>query len=167
MYTALRNKFGFAAVLLLALHADLMAGPKTVEGFDKTSWKQLLTQTSSPAIVVFSSVTCTHCPGTIDRIAAALLAAQSNTRLMVVSIDSDDTTALLQDPHLASASRLYVFNGSAQALQYAVNPDWRGMTPYIAYLDGRRSVRFVLGEPQEAVLREWVAAGRMAAGRRQ
>jgi hypothetical protein len=160
MFIALRNKYRVAAVMLLALQANVIAAPGSVENFEKNSWQQLLRQTASPTIVVFSSVTCTHCPGAINRIAAGLSAARSRTRLFVVSIDSEDDAALLQDPHLASVSRLFAFNGSAQALQYAVNPGWRGMTPYIAYLDGKRGVRFVLGEPKEAVLREWLAAGR-------
>lgn len=160
MFIALRNKYSAAAVILLALHAGVMAAPAVVESFDKTSWQQLLKQTTTPSIVVFSSVTCTHCPGAIDRIAASLSAARSGTRLFVVSMDSDDDAALLHDPHMASVNRVFAFNGSMQALQYAVNPGWRGMTPYIAYLDGKRGVRFVLGEPKEAVLREWIAAGR-------
>ncbi len=160
MFTASRNKYLAAAVMLLALHAGVMAAPAAVENFDKTSWQQLRKQTTSPSIVVFSSVTCTHCPGAIDRIAAALSAARSGTRLIVVSMDSEDDAVLLHDPHLASVSRVFAFNGSAQALQYSVNPGWRGMTPYIAYLDGKRGVRFVLGEPKDETLREWLAAGR-------
>lgn len=160
MFIALRNKYWAAVAMLLALHTGVMAAPAAVESFDKSSWQQLLKQTNSPTIVVFSSVTCTHCPGAIDRIAGGLSAARSGTRLIVVSIDSEDDASLLLDPHLASVSRVFAFNGSTQALQYAVNPGWRGMTPYIAYLDGKRSVRFVLGEPKEAVLREWIAAGR-------
>lgn len=160
MFIALRNKYQVAAVMLLTLHTGVMAAPKTVENFDKSSWQQLLKQTTAPSIVVFSSVTCTHCPGAIDRIAAGLAAARADARLIVVSIDSEDDAALLHDPHLASVSRLFAFNGSVQALQYAVNPEWHGMTPYIAYLDGKRGVRFVLGEPTKAVLREWIAADR-------
>lgn len=160
MFIALRNNYLAAVFTLLALHAGVMAAPAAVENFDKSSWQQLLKQTTSPSIVVFSSVTCTHCPGAIDRIAAGLSAARSGTRLIVVSIDSEDDAALLREPHLANVSRVFAFNGSTQALQYSVNPGWRGMTPYIAYLDGKRSVRFVLGEPKEAVLREWISAGR-------
>ncbi len=160
MFIALRNKYKVVAVMLLALHAGVMAAPAAVENFDKSSWQLLLKQTASPLIVVFSSVTCTHCPGAIDRIAAGLSAARSGTRLIVVSIDSEDDAALLREPHLTSVSRVFAFNGSTQALQYSVNPGWRGMTPYIAYLEGKGGVRFVLGEPKVAVLREWIAAGR-------
>jgi len=48
--------------------------------------------------------------------------------------------------------------GSTPALQYAVNPEWRGMTPYIAYTAGQGDAKFVLGEPKEAVLAEWLRA---------
>ena len=43
----------------------------------------------------------------------------------------------------------------ADALR-AVNPDWRGMTPYIAYVDGKGGARCVLGEPDERTLAIWL-----------
>jgi hypothetical protein len=160
MYTTLFNKcMSMAALLLMTGHAAL-AAPKTVEPFDQTTWRRLVAESASPAIVVFSSVTCSHCPGTIDKISAQLAAAQSRTRLMIVSIDSEEDEALLRDPHYASASRVFAFNGAMQPLQYAVNPDWRGMTPYVAYLDGKKGVRFTTGEPRASVLREWLGARR-------
>jgi hypothetical protein len=55
---------------------------------------------------------------------------------------------------------LFAFRGRAQPLQYAVNPDWRGMTPYIAYVDGKGGVRFVLGEPDERTLAIWLKGKR-------
>ena len=77
-----------------------------------------------------------------------------------MSTDSEDDDALLRDPHYASASRVFAFNGASQALQYAVNPQWRGMTPYVVFLDGKKGVRFMTGEPRESVLREWLAGRR-------
>ena len=163
MSITLLNKFKLFFILLfiltLTMSEALMAAPKSVEAFDKTSWNKLVKENARPAIVVFSSVTCTHCPGAIDKIATRLAAAKSRTQLLIVSMDSEDDETLLRDPHYAPAARLFTFNGSAQALQYAVNPDWRGMTPYIAYLDGKRGVRFVMGEPRESVLRAWLKGG--------
>ena len=89
-------------------------------------------------------------------VAAKRKAAVSRTRLVVVSIDADDDAALLADPHYAPADRLFAFRGNPQALQFAVNPDWRGMTPYVAYVDGKGGVRFVLGEPDDRTLAVWL-----------
>jgi hypothetical protein len=160
MYITLPNKFKLSLALLIAISGAAVAAPQSVEAFDKTTWNTLVNDSARPSIVVFSSVTCTHCPGAINKIAARLAAAKSHTQLLIVSMDSEDDEALLHDPHYASAARLFAFNGSAQALQYGVNPGWRGMTPYIAYLDGKRGVNFVAGEPKEALLRAWSAAGR-------
>lgn len=160
MCITLPNKFKLSLALLMATSGTVLAAPKSVEAFDKTSWHKLVNDSARPSIVVFSSVTCTHCPGAIDKIAARLAAAKSRTQLLIVSMDSEDDEALLHDPHYTSAARLFAFNGSAQALQFGVNPDWRGMTPYVAYLDGKRGVRFVLGEPRESLLREWLTGGR-------
>ncbi len=141
---------------LLALACTVgMAAPASVESFDKSSWP-VMVRGDVPTIVMFTSVSCTHCPGAIARIAAKRKAAASRTRLVVVSIDADDDAALLADPHYAPADRLYAFRGSSPALQFSVNPDWRGMTPYVAYLGGNGDVKFVLGEPKDAVLSAWL-----------
>ena len=107
-------------------------------------------------MIVFSSVSCTHCPGAIERLAARRAASQSATRLYVVLMDSEDDVAALSSPHHRLADRLFTFRGRAQPIQYAVNPDWRGMTPYIAYVDGKGGARFVLGEPDERTLALWL-----------
>ena len=146
-----------AAALLLPGVGPATAAPATVENFDKASWGRLLAQEKRPAIVVFSSVTCTHCPGAIARLGAKRAAASSATRLYVVSMDGEDDAALLRDPHYAPADRLFAFRGNPQALQFAVNPDWRGMTPYVAFIDGKGRASFVLGEPKDKALAGWLA----------
>lgn len=147
-----------AALLSLASCA-VGAAPAAVESFDKSSWPALL-RSELPTIVMFSSVSCTHCPGALARLAAKRRAAASRTRLVVVSVDADDESPLIADPHYAPADRLMMFRGSTPALLYSVNPDWRGMTPYLAYLNGRGEVSFVLGEPKDSVLSAWLKASK-------
>ena len=148
--------FNYAISLLMLLCAQVFAAPTEVETFDKTTWLALLSGKQQPAMIVFSSVSCTHCPGAIERLAARRAASQSATRLYVVLMDSEDDVAALSSPHHRLADRLFAFRGRAQPLQYAVNPDWRGMTPYIAYIDGKGGARFVLGEPDERTLALWL-----------
>ncbi len=148
-----------ASLLALAAGGGA-AAPAAVEPFDKSSWPALLAPASRPAIVVFTSVGCTHCPGAIKRLAAQRTAANPRVTLVVVSMDSDDDAALLRDPHYAPADRLLSFRGHPQALQYSVNPGWRGMTPYVAFVDGKGGVKFVLGEPKASVSAEWLKAVR-------
>lgn len=147
-----------ASLLALASFAS-SAAPVAVEPFDKSSWPALL-RSGTPAIVMFTSVGCTHCPGAIARLAAKRSAAASRTRLLVVSIDAEDEAALRADPHYAPADRLFMFRGSSPALQFSVNPNWRGMTPYVAYLGGKGDVKFVLGEPKESMLSDWLKASK-------
>ncbi len=147
-----------ASLLALAASAS-QAAPAVVEPFDKTSWS-VLTRGGAAAIVVFTSVSCTHCPGAIARLAAKRKAVASRTRLYVVSVDAEDESALLADPHYAPADRLFIFRGSTPALQFSVNPDWRGMTPYVAYTGGRGDAKFVLGEPRDALLSDWLKAAK-------
>ncbi len=148
-----------AAMTALAASAAF-AAPAAVETFDKATWPALVRTAKQPTIVVFTSVTCTHCPGAIANLAKQRAQFSTGGRsavpLLVVSIDADDDAILLRDAHYAPADRLLAFRGSMQALQYAVNPEWRGMTPYVAFIDGRGAARFVLGEPKPAVLQGWL-----------
>ena len=149
----------FASLLALAA-GSAVAAPTAVEPFDKASWPALVSGKARPAIVVFTSVSCTHCPGAIARLAAKRTAVNPQVKMVVVSMDSEDDAALLRDPHYAPADRLLSFRGHPQALQYSVNPGWRGMTPYVAFVDGKGGVKFVLGEPKESVTAEWLRAVR-------
>ncbi|CAM8654291.1 hypothetical protein MCEGEM3_00104 [Oxalobacteraceae bacterium] len=148
--------FNYAIGLLMLLCTQVFAAPTEVETFDKTTWPALLSHHRQSAMIVFSSVSCTHCPGAIERLAARRAASQSATRLYVVLMDSEDDIAALSSPHHRLADRLFAFRSRAQPIQYAVNPDWRGMTPYIALVDGKGGARFVLGEPDERTLAIWL-----------
>lgn len=149
-----------AALAATAAANVAMAAPTAVESFDKATWPALVRNAKQPAIVVFTSVTCTHCPGAIASLAKQRAAKGSPVPLLVVSMDADDEASLLRDAHYAPADRLFAFRGNPQALQFAVNPEWRGMTPYVAYVDGKGGAKFVLGEPRAAVLEGWLKAGR-------
>ena len=144
------------ASLLLVLMQSSFAAPSLVEPFDQTTWRSLISKQQQPALVIFTSVTCIHCPAAIKRLATKRSAIASQIPLVVVSMDAESNAALLQDPHYASADRLFLFRGRSQALQFSVNPEWRGMTPYVGFIDIRGGVRFSLGEPRDALLSEWL-----------
>jgi hypothetical protein len=148
--------FKYVISFSMLLCSQVFAAPTTVETFDKSTWLILLSQHPQSAMIVFSSVSCTHCPGAIERLAARRAVSQSATRLYVVLMDSEDDVAALSSSHHRLADRLFAFRGRVQPIQYAVNPDWRGMTPYIAYVDGKGGARFVLGEPDEKTLAIWL-----------
>ncbi len=149
-----------AALAATAATNVAVSAPAAVEAFDKATWPALVRNAKQPAIVVFTSVTCTHCPGAIASLAKQRAAKGSQVPLLVVSMDADDDASLLRDTHYAPADRLFAFRGNPQALQFAVNLEWRGMTPYVAYVDGKGGAKFVLGEPRKKVLEEWLRVGR-------
>jgi hypothetical protein len=61
---------------------------------------------------------------------------------------------------ILGASRLFVFKGQAAALQYAVNPNWRGITPYVALFPQAGDVKLVLGNPSAQDFEGWLTAGK-------
>ena len=146
-----------ASLLFGLVHFGCVAA-QSVEPFSQTTWQLLTVKSKQPALVLFTSVTCVHCPGAIARLAIKRRSIGTQIPLYVVSIDAESSAALLDDAHYAPADRLFLFAGRAQALQFSVNPEWRGMTPYVAFIDGRGGVRFALGEPGDAVWSEWIKA---------
>lgn len=154
------KRFNHLTALLLALSAAaVQASPQKIEAFDAQSWQHFQSELPRPSAVVFSSTDCTHCPGTIASIAQQLKQRKMPIPLIVVVMDGDQQPGLLQDPHYRPASRLFVFKGQSAALQYAVNPKWRGITPYVALLPQAGDVKLVLGNPSAQDIGNWLAAG--------
>jgi hypothetical protein len=147
------------SVLLVA--AALMpahAAPRTVEVFDRPAWPALQAGLTAPAIVVFTATYCAHCPAVIAQLARDKWRLQPSAQLIAVVIDAvpgDDDARLLRDPHHHPVDRLFAFHGQAAALRHAVDPSWRGITPYVAFLHPAEAPRWVTGPPSVQDLAAW------------
>lgn len=151
----------FLAALLLALSAAaVQAAPQKIEAFDAQSWQRFQSELPRPSAIVFSTTDCSHCPVTIASLAQQLKQRNTHIPLIVVVMDGDQQPGLLQDPHYRQASRLFVFKGQTATLQYAVNPKWRGITPYVALLPQAGDVKLVLGNPSAQDIDSWLTAGK-------
>jgi hypothetical protein len=139
------------------------AQPLPVQVFDVQRWTGLLRE-PGPALVVFTSTDCAHCPQAIERLTRhqrdEQRAGRPVPRLDVVVMDGrEEPESLSAEPHFQLADRLFAFYGQAARVRHSVNPAWFGQTPYVALLgatatDGRASVRFVSGTPTDRDLRE-------------
>ncbi|MCX7165278.1 MAG: hypothetical protein NTV11_03265 [Rhodocyclales bacterium] len=142
---------------LLASTAPAFAAPRTILPFTADTWTDLVHSPSQPMVVVFSTTDCAHCPRVIDDIAEAIHKARATTRLVVVVMDGAvQEGALRKDRHYRKANALYVFDGDAMALRFTVNPDWRGLTPYVAFVPATGAARFHAGPPPSDVLRTFL-----------
>ncbi|MCE2681302.1 MAG: hypothetical protein LW629_12910 [Burkholderiales bacterium] len=65
-----------------------------------------------------------------------------------------DPSELKTQTHYALADAVHPYSGKTHALQYAVNPKWRGVTPYVALLKTDGSIRYVLGQPSPQQLED-------------
>ena len=63
------------------------------------------------------------------------------------------------------ADRLFAFAGQAAAIRYAVDPRWRGVTPYVSFLVRDRPAVGVTGPPARADIDAWDRSGSSSAGR--
>lgn len=142
----------------LALAAQA-APPRAVETFDSNTWPALLAEPKQPAAVVFTTTDCAHCPAVIQGLARTLQQRHLPARLTVVVMDQapgENDTALLADAHYRLADRLLAFDGQAAALRYGVNPQWRGVTPYVALLAPKAQALAVTGPPSASDIDSWV-----------
>ena len=147
-------------VLLLALLAPAMpafAAPQTILPFGADTWNELGRSPLRPMAVVFSTSDCAHCPAVIDSLAAAIRKSGSRARLVVVVMDgAGQEEALRTNGHDRRANALYVFDGDAMALRFRVNPDWRGLTPYVALIAADGATRFHAGPPPAEAVRAFM-----------
>jgi hypothetical protein len=152
---ALRHALLGAA--LLAATAISIAAPTKVLPFGPNTWIDLQQSGARPHAVVFSTTDCSHCPAAIDRIAASLRSSRPKPRLTVVVMDGQGQDGvMLADRHYRQADTLYAFDGDAARLRYLVNPEWRGLTPYVVLLPAARVPQFFNGVPPEAMLRRFL-----------
>lgn len=143
-----------------ALCSTAFAAPARVEAFDVATWKQMNGPGASAAVIVFTATTCAYCPAVIDRLATAIQHRRVRAPLVAVVTDAtagDDDATLLADAHYRLADRLLAFSGPERTLRYAVNPQWRGITPYVAFVSPGGEVRWVLGAPADADVQAWLA----------
>ena len=142
---------------LLGGAVSVFAAPASVQHFDRETWNTLQRTGGRPQAVVFSTTDCSHCPAAIKQLAAALRTAPSKPRLAVVVMDGQGHEAMLQaDKNYRLADALYVFDGDAVSLRYRVNPDWRGLTPYVVLLSASGAPRYFNGVPPAAALRTFL-----------
>lgn len=160
------KSFNFCAALLLGASAAFftstpaLADAKQIENFDAHSWQRFQQDLPRPAAVIFSTTDCSHCPAIIATLGQQLKNRKPQVPLLVVVMDGEDQPDLLQEPHYRPASRLFVLKGQSAALQYSINPNWRGITPYVALLPRNGEAKLVLGKPSAAELENWLASGK-------
>lgn len=154
----LKHSKTMAAMLLTLCAASVQAAPDKIENFDAQSWQRFQSELPRPSAVLFSTTDCTHCPAAIAAIAQQLKLHKPQIPLVVVVMDGADHPDLLHDPHYREASRLFVFRGQSAALQFAVNPKWRGITPYVALLPKVGTATLITGSPSQQQFDSWLTA---------
>jgi hypothetical protein len=92
-------------------------------------------------------------------LAQALRSQRHPHTLMAVVMDAapgERDAELLRHPPYRVVDRLWALDGPADAARYAVNPDWRGVTPYVALMQPGQPTRWVTGPPSAAALSAWL-----------
>lgn len=147
-----------AAALLAASAAHAM--PRGVESVDAARWQALVASLDAPAVVVFTTKDCAYCPGVIHELANDIRRRKLPTSLIAVVMDvapGEDDAALMSQPHYRATDRLMAVSGQAAAMRHAVNPKWRGVVPYVAFLKPAAPPVWVMGRPSDRDVAAWAA----------
>jgi hypothetical protein len=134
-----------------AAHA---AAPRA-EPFDAETWARLKASLPRPAVVVFTTTYCTTCPEVFEALHAEIRTRRPGAPLVAVVMDGEALGRRPRESHLAHASRLFVFRGQEAALRHAVDPGWRGVTPWVALLGAEGEPSFGGGTPSRERLDAW------------
>ena len=121
--------------------------------FDAQSWRALL-DGARPAAVVFTTTDCEYCPAVIAQLRTAIDALPApRPRLHVVVTDAGNLEAApaASLPYRLADDR-HVFRGNELAVRHAIDPRWRGETPYVALLPARGDPVTMLGPPAAEAL---------------
>lgn len=141
----------------LILSSGALAAPGGVQDFGIDTWAKLQRNAVKAQAVVFTTTECAHCPAVIERLATALGKPPRRVGLAVVVMDGQEQpAALLADRHYRLADTLYAFDGNSLALRHRVNPEWRGLTPYVVLLPAKGPARYFNGAPPAAVLQSFL-----------
>ncbi len=92
-----------------------------------------------------------------DRNGVRVMRVNSSTASAQTTVYAD---GLLRHAHYAVTDRLFAFSDQAPALRYAVDPNWRGATPFVVFLAPRKAPRFVTGPPSDEDWQAWLAPAR-------
>ena len=131
-----------------------LAQAKDFLPFDTSTWAHLLQTGQRPQAVVFTTSDCEYCPAVIDGLAQALQRHGSKTPLVVVVMDATKPGATVRsNPHYRRAGRLYAFVGEPEHLRYGIDPEWRGVTPYVVLIDRKGGQHRFVGMPPAGDLR--------------
>jgi hypothetical protein len=129
-----------------------------VESFDTAAWAKLHGAAAAPAVVVFTTTDCAYCPAVLDSLAREIRQRRLDASLVAVvsnAAPGEADAALLADVHYRPVDRLFAFAGPERVLRHAVNPQWRGITPYVGFVAPSGEVRWVLGTPSADSVQEW------------
>ncbi|MBK9521476.1 MAG: hypothetical protein IPO13_07635 [Rhodocyclaceae bacterium] len=152
------NFLMLAAALLNFACSPAEAAPKRVEAFDANVWRAMQADMSRPTVVLFSATWCPNCPAVMKQLAHEIKQRKLKAQLVAVVMDVSPSEAdadLLANKHYQLADRLLAFSGQSAVIQYAVDPTWQGLTPYVVFLAPGTKSFSVIGPPPKAAFDRW------------
>lgn len=158
------NQLALLAVMLcaaLTCAGQAQAAPAW-QNFDLARWQAMTQPAARPTVAVFTTTDCAYCPQTIHSLATQLRArGQHAAKLAIVVMDGAELTSdLAKSHHYQMADALYAFRGAEMPLRYAVDPQWRGETPYVVLIFADGSRKQYIGAPPAADLSAFLKTAR-------
>ncbi|MBK9623030.1 MAG: hypothetical protein KA388_05085 [Rhodocyclaceae bacterium] len=155
-----RHKVAALLVLLATFaHGPAQAAPKRVEAFDGNVWREIQVTLKQPTVILFSATWCPNCPAVMENLAREIKQRKRPAQLLTVVMDvapGEADAALIANPHYRLADHLFAFAGQNAVIQYAVDPKWQGLTPFVVFLAPNAAPFSVIGQPTKANYERWM-----------
>lgn len=131
--------------------------PHTVLPFDERAWAHALQHGPRPAAYLFTTSYCSTCPAAFAVLHKAVQQRKDKPELNAVMMDVAGQQAMRHASHFKGMTKMYAFDGFEPAIRQAVDPAWPNVTPYVVLVDAKGQTQRVIGPPESAVLKRWLA----------
>jgi len=131
--------------------------PHTVLPFDERTWAHALQHGPRPAAYLFTTSYCSTCPAAFAVLHKAVQQRKDKPELNAVMMDVAGQQAMRHASHFKGMTKMYAFDGFEPAIRQAVDPAWPNVTPYVVLVDAKGQTQRVIGPPESAVLKRWLA----------
>ncbi len=143
----------YTSCVLVLIDKATAENTQTVKPFTHETWESVLKNGKRPSVWVFTASDCTHCPAVIKQLIEYRKHKKLSFALMVVQTNEGDVKKPVKlKSNIKVGDHLYQFSGQKQRIQYSINPQWRGIVPYVVMLPNQGGIQYTMGLPNNTDL---------------
>ena len=157
------KRFLFVFVCLLTVMQSVWADNAALKPYQKGDWKALMKTYAGQSVAVhFWGVTCAPCVREMP-LWGKFLAQNKNANIIFIQVDdvsSESVMKMLNAANIHSNTSYSLISPFDDSLRYAIDPKWRGETPFTLLIDKDGKVIRKTGSIDFDKLKQWYSQGK-------